>query len=150
MKRFLTHIGFLGFVVFFMACEKRNPDPIPNCTVSLVIHRDNLDSDLAAGRMKTFNSGRGYAGCNGVVVINLGNDEFLAFERYCPNDWRYDGVVVKHQNLAQEMPNHFECNVCKTKFNILDGQPMSGAVSRFPMRAYKVTKRSAVEFFVHN
>jgi hypothetical protein len=139
MKKNFTHIiCFWCLVTFFGACKDRNPDPIPHCPVYIIIYRDSRDSDLAIGRMKTFNNGRGDAGCYGVVVVNLNNEDFLAYEMGCPNDWRYGGMIVKHELSAREMPDYFECSECKTKFSILDGQPMPGAVSRYPMKAYRV------------
>jgi hypothetical protein len=153
MKNFFRYfVCFLGLFALLSGCRDQNPDPIPSCQVSIIIWRDSHDNKLAPGMIRTFNSGRGYAGCDGVVVLNLDDIEFLAYDRSCPNCWRYFGTVIEHKDDVQPRPTNFQCSICESKFDILDGQPMSGAVSRYPMKKYKVSPHpqgGSKAFLVH-
>ncbi|MCL2414541.1 MAG: hypothetical protein FWC94_04730 [Bacteroidales bacterium] len=135
--------------LFLSSCNRGdgNPHQIPICTVHIDIYLDSFDRDLVPGRVKTFNNARGMAGCyghrnGGVVVINLNGDDFLAWDMACPNDHWMGGVVIPFHSLAQAMPDYFHCSMCDTRFNPLDGQPMTGAATRFVMRQYSVTRVS--------
>ena len=141
--------------LLFFSCRDGdgNPHPIMVCTVSIPINRNSHDNDFAPGRMKTFNSGRGQAGCyGGIVVLNINDEEFLAWDMACPNDHFYGCRVVVFSQLAQEMPVHFEGTLCRTRFNPLDGRPMAGSATRFVMRGYQVSPVAGRpgEFRVHN
>jgi len=170
MKKYLTNtVWFLILVVFGLSCDnERNPYPIGNCTVSFVIQLDGWHSDFAPGRMKTFNraNSAGHTGCyDGIVVLNLDNENFLAYDMACPNDHFYGCMVIDFHpghrefptdSLRPDLPPHFRCSCCNTRFNILDGRPMRGADTRYPMKSYKITiqQRSLtgnpVRILVHN
>jgi nitrite reductase/ring-hydroxylating ferredoxin subunit len=145
MKKFFAYfICFLSFVMFFGSCKgDGNPNPIPNSTVNFIIDLNSSDSRFTIGTMKTFNNTRGYTGYygsvgGGVVVLRMGDDEFLAYDMACPNDHYYYCFVAEFQGLQQDMPQHFECSCCKAKFNILNGVPISSP-KKYAMKKYQVT-----------
>jgi len=157
MKKYLTNtVWFLILAVLCLSCkDERNPYPIGNCTVFFIIYLDGFHSDFVPGRMKTFNRGNsgGHTGCyDGIVVLNLDGENFLAYDMACPNDHYYGCMVIDFHSGTREFPAHFECACCKTKFNILDGRPMAGAQTRYPMKKYKVSPVSGQrrQFEVHN
>jgi len=167
MKKFFANtICFLTLVLLLFSCrEERNPYPIPICHVDILIRLDGFDMGFGAGRMKTFNYTRGHAGCygslqywnmgfrGGVVVLNMGGGEFLAYDMACPNDHWHGCTVVEFisDGGTRVIPDYFECSCCKTKFNILSGQPMAGSQTRYSMRSYHVTPiTGGTQFRVHN
>jgi len=140
MRKFLLHTAcFLTFSLLFSSCEEER-SRIPFCQVNIHIDlRSGVDSDLVAGHVKTFDEARGWAGCRGVVVINLNNEDFLAFDMACPDCIWTGGTVIEWQLLAQPIPPYFECSQCNNRFNPLDGRPMRGSDSRYTLRQYQVT-----------
>ncbi|MCY0858938.1 MAG: Rieske (2Fe-2S) protein [Sulfolobaceae archaeon] len=65
------------------------------------------------------------------VVVYLGGNKFVAFERYCPHlrcDLFKYGVIIGDEVICQ---CHF------THFSLTDGKPIKGATNK-PLRVYKV------------
>jgi len=147
MQKFFTNtVHFLILALLFFSCRDGdgNPHPIPLCVVSIDIDQRGLDNDFVPGRMKTFDDRRGPAGCygnrgGGIVVINLNDEEFFAWDMACPNNHFAGCIVVQFRLTSQEIPTYFECSLCKIRFNPLDGTPISG--SRYVMRRYRATRQ---------
>jgi len=148
VKRFYIYtVCFLTLALLVFSCNDGdgNPHRIPICTVSIDIDQRSHDNDFAPGRIKTFDHRRGPSGCygswnGGVVVVNIDNEDFRAFDMACPNDHWLGGVVIEWQLLSREIPPYFQCAMCNTRFNPLDGTPMEGAATRYVMRQYSVTR----------
>ena len=154
MQKFLLYTTcFFVLSLLFSSCEDERTR-IPFCQVDIRTVQGMDTWVLFPGQMKTFNEGErpgGWAGCRGVVVINLNNEDFLAFDMACPNCvWVGGATVVEWQLLAQPMPNYFHCTMCNTRFNPLDGRPMQGAETPYTMRQYRVTRLSEWELHIHN
>ena len=138
MRKFLLYITcFLALSLLFSSCGEEQ-SRIPFCQVSILIDLRGHDGDLVAGQVKTFDEGRGWAGCRGVVVINTGG-EFLAFDMACPDCIWVGGVVIQHRFQAQQIPDALECSQCSNRFNPLDGRPMQGSLTRYTLRQYQVS-----------
>ena len=153
MKQIFTpFIYFFSLALLLGSCEDSNTYPIPNNTVDIVIFLDGYDNTFAIGQVKTFNSGRGYAGYLGVVVYRSGPDEFLAYDMACPND-HYNGCkIIEHSSDATAPPSDLclQCSkCCKAKFSLLDGYPQ-GSTYKYPLKSYKVTKINDYRFRIHN
>ena len=154
IKKICHLICFLSIVALLGGCnDDRNPYPIPNYyPVNISILLDSFDSDLAIGRVKTFNSQRGSAGYFGVVVYRYGAEDFYAYDMACPND-HYSGCTVIEHSLTATDPHglNLECSrCCKTKFSLLSGYPVETTFYKYPLRQYQVTKVRDRQFLVYN
>ncbi len=70
----------------------------------------------------------GYAG---IIVYHYSDDEFLAYDLACPNDYQ-QGCKVEYNNSDLML----KCTCCGTTFSILDGFPRNNA-DAYPSPLYK-------------
>ena len=74
-------------------------------------------------------------GHRGVVVVRTGLDEFVAYERTCPND-----STTAVEISADYGEAILECPECHSLFSVYaDGAPMNGNVSPCPLYKYSTT-----------
>ena len=129
----MKHIKYILLGVFLclaISCD-RNDFPIPRVPVNFWIYPNDvnfLDLNYYGGHM--YFTG----GVNGIVVYRLGEWEFTAFDRACPNDWEDPEayVVVEDDGIT------LRCRQCGTLYNILDGGKIKGA-SKYPLKQYYTT-----------
>ena len=153
MRKFLLYTtSFFALSLLFSSCNEE-VNRIPFCQVDIRT-MDGIDSWISfPWHMKTFNERErpgGWAGCRGVVVLNLNNDDFLAFDMACPNCIWVGGTVVEWHEFAQPIPDHFHCRLCDTRFGIMDGRPLAGSDTRYGMRQYHVERLSNGQLHIRN
>jgi len=73
-----------------------------------------------------------YGGYNGILIFRKSMDEFVAFERACPNDPLTTGAQVKVEASGITC----SCPICGSKFIMTDGTPYEGP-SHFPLKQYQ-------------
>ncbi len=104
---------------------------IPNVSVDVYINiLDPSYSSLAGlGAWKYVNGGS-----KGIIVFNLDNETYLAYERHCPHDPENEcsQVVVDETNLIAVD------SCCMTKYQLLDGNPISGP-GTIPLLTYRTS-----------
>ncbi|MCL2028631.1 MAG: hypothetical protein FWG79_09145 [Bacteroidales bacterium] len=165
-KNFIPIVCFLGLVIVLESCSERNRNPIPDCMVNFMIDRSSTEILFGAQHIKTFNNSNssGYTGCygdvrygGGVVVVNINDVDFLAYDMACPYDHYYGGMIVKFQISPQPIPTDtegrqvFECSHCKTKFDVMTGGAIKGGATKYPLKRYTVAPGSVpLRFFVQN
>lgn len=75
---------------------------------------------------------QGYAG---IIVYHHTNDEFLAFDLACPNDFQ-NGCSVEYKSSELIL----ECKCCGTTFSIFDGYPRNNAdIYPSPLHQYSAS-----------
>ncbi|MDR1973510.1 MAG: hypothetical protein LBQ31_02430 [Bacteroidales bacterium] len=100
--------------------------PVP--AVSFNVYPRGIDYDLRTiGGYKIFTS-QGYAG---IIVYHYMENEFLAFDLACPNDYQ-QGCKVEYNSSTLLL----ECKCCGTTFSIFDGFPRNN-VDIYPCPLHK-------------
>ncbi|MDR0619211.1 MAG: hypothetical protein LBG17_04870 [Bacteroidales bacterium] len=105
---------------------------IPVPAVSFNVYPYSMDYGLATmGSYMIFQS-HGYAG---IIVYHYTNDEFLAFDLACPNDFQ-NGCSVEY--ISSELV--LKCKCCGTTFSIFDGYPRNNAdIYPSPLHQYSTS-----------
>ena len=139
-------IVFLFLVSFLTSCSKDNNDVIPDAYIDFYISlNDPLFFDLSVPLgfeyvdASTNNLGSKAAGYdnNGIIIFRSQEYEFYAFDRTCPHDYALNGISVK---VNVEDMLYAVCPECKSKYALPNfGTPVSGSVSRYPLKNYKTS-----------
>ncbi len=139
-------IIFLLFASFLISCSKNKNDVIPDVYIDFYISLNdpqffNLTAPLnyVYVNASTNNMGSKAAGYdnNGIIIFRSQEYEFLAFDRTCPYDYSVNGLSV--QVNAEDMI-YAVCPECKSKYALPNfGTPLSGSVSRYPLKNYKTS-----------
>ena len=135
MKRFVACIHLL----LICSCSKITESDIPYSRVLFELNLTYSDKDLVPLlSFKEFTAPRlagestGYAG---LIIVHSYQDQFMAYDRCCPNEAQRDIVIVPGDNDGTAT-----CPKCKTIYDISNGGiPYSGP-SKFALRRYGVTK----------
>jgi len=73
----------------------------------------------------------GYLG-NGIVLVNVGNFEYKAYDATCPYELNEDcNVVVDKSSISL-----IECKCCGSKYEVTFGAVSKGP-SNYPLKTYK-------------
>jgi nitrite reductase/ring-hydroxylating ferredoxin subunit len=128
MRKFLL----LFLITFFFSCEKNNTnDILPNIDVNVVLDL-NLPEYIQLKTPSNWVYVQG--GLQGIVVQNtgIGNPNFKAFERACPNNdctspMTFDGSLK------------LKCSCDNSEYSIIDGSPQTAGNIHFA-REYKVNQ----------
>jgi nitrite reductase/ring-hydroxylating ferredoxin subunit len=115
----------------FLACKKKNKDPIPESYVNFYL---NISSTIYLNLASVGGSEYITGGYKGIVVYRKSSEEFVAFERACPNDWEIDSAFVS----VEPSDLILKCKSCTSEFLILDGSVVKGP-SELPLKQYKTT-----------
>jgi len=140
------------FILFFtitlslLSCKKEKNDVIPDVYVDFYISlSDPLFFDLAVPlnfvyvNASTNNLGSKAAGYdnNGIIIFRSQEYEFLAFDRTCPHDYAVNSLSVQ---VNVEDMLYAVCPECKSKYALPNfGTPLSGSVSKYPLKNYKTS-----------
>mgnify|MGYP003736344133 FL=1 len=103
----------------FCSCKKDIQDPIPDVYV-------NFSMNISSTFYIELSSVGGWVnvsgGYKGITVYRLSSEEFVAFERACPYDWKVDSAVVNVEPSGLIM----KCPSCGSEFLIIDGSVVNG------------------------
>jgi hypothetical protein len=141
---FFIIISLFAFVS--LSCQKEKNDVIPDVYVDFYISLNDpqffsLTAPLnyAYVNASTNNMGSKAAGYdnNGIIVFRSQEYEFLAFDRTCPYDFAVNAISVK---VNVEDMLYAVCPECKSKYALPNfGTPLSGSVSKYPLKNYKTS-----------
>ena len=83
-------------------------------------------------------------GYRGIVLFRKSQDEFMAYERTCPNDPGEDGarISVEASGITAQ------CPVCGSKYILLDGSTYEGP-SHYPLKQYQTNYDGSL-LYVYN
>ena len=118
--------------LFLAACGK---DTVCNVPIGLTNFQIEPNSALYYG----LNNVGGYeyltGGHRGVIVVRIARDQFVAYERTCPEDGTTPVVVSDDWGSAL-----LECPACHSCFiTETDGLPMEGSATKCPLYQYGTT-----------
>jgi len=133
---------FLGIILsLIVGCKGYDHPDFPKVPVNFYIYPNDVSYyDLM------YHGGHMYftGGVNGIVVYRLGDWEFTAFDRACPNDWDKSDAYVAMESSGIIL----KCNRCGSTYNILDGGKVSGT-SKYPLKQY-FTKYDGMRLRIHS
>jgi hypothetical protein len=115
----------------FFACKKKNKDPIPEAYISFYL---NISSTLYLNLATVGGWEYITGGYKGIVIYRKSSEEFIAFERACPNDWEIDSAFVSVEPSGLIL----KCKSCSSEYLILDGSIVKGPTS-IPLKQYKTS-----------
>tara|TARA_B100001778_G_C18101538_1_gene411980 strand:- start:17 stop:433 length:417 start_codon:yes stop_codon:yes gene_type:complete len=120
----------LPTVVFLCSC-KNQYEGIPNINVNLYINIQNPQYQNLSG-MGSWAYVEG--GSKGIIVFNLDNDNFLAYERHCPYD-----PQNSCSKISVDETNLFAVDTCcSSKYQLIDGSVIDGPGS-LPLKGYNTS-----------
>ncbi|HNX06083.1 MAG TPA: hypothetical protein PKL96_00715 [Bacteroidales bacterium] len=128
IKRYHLFLIISFSVLIFISCKKEIQDPIPDVYV-------NFSMNISSTFYIELSSVGGWVnvsgGYRGITVYRLSSEEFVAFERACPFDWKVDSAVVSVEPSGLIM----KCPSCSSEFLIIDGSVVNGP-SALGMKRY--------------
>jgi len=105
--------------LIFCSCKKEIQDPIPDVYV-------NFSMNISSTFYIELSSVGGWVnvsgGYKGITVYRLSSEEFVAFERACPFDWKIDSAIVNVKPSGLIL----KCPACSSEFLIIDGSIVNG------------------------
>jgi len=105
--------------LIFCSCKKEIQDPIPDVYV-------NFSMNISSTFYIELSSVGGWVnvsgGYKGITVYRLSSEEFVAFERACPFDWKIDSAIVNVDQSGLIL----KCPACSSEFLIIDGSIVNG------------------------
>lgn len=126
-------ILILFLVILIVACGKDNEHPVPFAPY--------LGSAICINDVEYFNlqnvygmvilENEGYLG-NGIVLVNIGNNEFKAYDATCPNEVNGDCKIVADKSSV----SFVVCKCCGSTFELSFGDVSKGP-SNYPLKKYK-------------
>ena len=125
-KSFLTYLLFFSLI----SCKNRYEE-IPLVRVNLFINTQNPQYQNLSG-LGSWAYVNG--GSKGIIVFNLDNENYVAYERHCPFDPenRCSQVAVDETNL------YAIDTCCKSRYQLIDGSSIDGSGS-LPLKAYNTS-----------
>jgi nitrite reductase/ring-hydroxylating ferredoxin subunit len=144
----IIFIIFLLLPFFLTSCNKDKNDVIPDVYVDFNISLNDVEfSSLTAPLTSAYVSAStnniglyaaGY-GNNGIIVFRYVEDEFLAYDRTCPHDFKVNNKSVQI-NIIDDI--YAICPECSTKYALPSyGTPASG-IGQYPLKNYKTAFNS--------
>tara|TARA_B100000963_G_C22397809_1_gene567420 strand:- start:261 stop:677 length:417 start_codon:yes stop_codon:yes gene_type:complete len=120
----------LPSVALLLSC-KNQYDGIPNVSVNVYINIQNPQYQHLSG-MGSWAYLEG--GSKGIIVFNLDNENFLAFERHCPYD-----PQNSCSKISVDETNLFAVDTCcSSKYQLIDGSVIDGPGS-LPLKGYSTS-----------
>ena len=118
-------------VILAVAGCKNQYQGIPNVNVDVCIYiQDPSYQNLAGIGSWAYVEG----GSKGIVVYNLDNETYLAYERHCP----YEPENTCSQVSIDDSNFFLEDTCCTSKYQLVDGSVVSGPAS-LPLKAYRTS-----------
>jgi hypothetical protein len=134
---------FLLTALSLLSCKKEKNDVIPNVYTDFYISLNDPEFFILTAPLtsvyvssSTNNIGVGAAGYNnnGLIIFRYTEDEFFAYDRTCPHDFKVNNKSVKI-NIVDDI--YAICPECSTKYALPGyGTPASG-IGRYPLKNYK-------------
>jgi nitrite reductase/ring-hydroxylating ferredoxin subunit len=130
----------LPFLLVF-ACKKDNPeDQIPYAYINIYIEPNStmyLPLNVVGGSVYLTAA----SPSKGLIVYRTGVDEFVAFERTCPNDPanNCDTGPVKIEHAGTTAVD----SCCMSRFILQDGSVFAGP-SKYPLRSYRTEYNGSI------
>ena len=121
---------FAVAILALTACKKEAPAPeIPYVYVNFSIDPNSpmYDKLNVVNGWETLTGGY-----NGILIFRPGVEDFVAFERACPYDPKTEGAQVR----VEEGGTTCICPICKSRYIMTDGTPLSGP-SRYTLKQYQ-------------
>ncbi|MFZ4402043.1 MAG: hypothetical protein ACOYO1_18585 [Bacteroidales bacterium] len=128
----MKKICFLFLLLFyfssFFSCSKDENETIPYVYVNFSIQPNST----VYQKLNTV-GGWEYitGGYNGIVVYRLSQDEFVAFDRACPYDYKNSCRIVVESSFTTTIDS-----CCGSRFLLNDGSPFKGPAS-VSLKKYK-------------
>jgi len=120
----------LPTVVCLYGC-KNQYEGIPNVNVNVFINIQNPQYQNLSG-MGSWAYIEG--GSKGIIVFNLDNDNFLAYERHCP--YQPENTCSK---ISVDETNLFAVDTCcSSKYQLIDGSVIDGPAT-LPLKRYNTS-----------
>ena len=117
--------------VFFLYGCKNQYEGIPNVNVNVFINIQNPQYQSLSG-MGSWAYVEG--GSKGIIVFNLDNDNFLAYERHCP--YQPENTCSK---ISVDETNLFAVDTCcSSKYQLIDGSAIDGPAT-LPLKRYNTS-----------
>jgi nitrite reductase/ring-hydroxylating ferredoxin subunit len=140
----IIFIIILIFPLFITSCSKEKNDVIPDVYVDFNISLYDpefyiLTAPLTADSVSasTNNIGSPAAGYdnNGIIIFRDGNDEFYAYDRTCPHDFKVNNrsVKVKIDGITAVCPD------CGSIYQLAAYGTPSNGPSQYPLKNYKTS-----------
>lgn len=138
---FWVKSGTIGLFFLFYAgfsCNDDNNDDFPYAYINIYINptsTEYLELNTPGGWVYLV----GQKPSRGILVYRLTMDDFLAYERTCPQD-----PIEPNARIEVEPSNiTVACPVCKSKYIMLDGTPFEGPARR-PLRKYQTSYNGSI------
>jgi nitrite reductase/ring-hydroxylating ferredoxin subunit len=134
--RLFPILGLLSLLLFVASCGR------DECKVSFGATNFHIEPNQAY--YSELNSPGGYmyftGGHRGVIVVRLGYDRFVAYERTCPED---NSTPVE---VSEEWGSTLlECPTCHSCFIVDgDGMPLDGSATNCPLYQYSTNYSGGV------
>jgi len=109
-------------ILLFLSCKKDKSEQIPDVYVNFSL---NIASTLYLELSTVGGWVNVTGGYKGIVIYRMSTDEFVAFDRACPYDWKVDSAIVNVDTSGLVLT----CHSCDSKFLIIDGSVVSGSAS---------------------
>ena len=130
----IKYIFIVVLTVLFNACNPDNEHPVPDVPVyidpPIFIYDAEYNSLLNLYGMVVVKN-QGFMG-NGIVIVNIGNNEFKAYDATCPYEIKQNCIVSADSNSIILV----KCNCCKSQYEITYGAVNLGP-STYPLKTYK-------------
>jgi nitrite reductase/ring-hydroxylating ferredoxin subunit len=127
----ITKFLFLSSILFLNTfCSKEDRNPIPNVSFEVTIPKTTL-VQMGVNSSMIYNGGTP-GGVKGIIIYKKGDNEFVAYERLCPN-YPNDECSLNIDNSITAT-----CPCCKSKFSLVFGSVMEG-VAKHALKEYQTT-----------
>lgn len=141
VKKILKLLCLFVIILCLNACKGDKFREIPVPPVSFVIRPYSMDNELmAVGNHKIFPT-KGY---NGIIVLHMSKDEFVAYDLACPNDYEHACTVAMYKDFYLKDE---EC--CGSTFSTLTGFPIESDYHNI-LHSYNVIWINSTELQVRN
>jgi nitrite reductase/ring-hydroxylating ferredoxin subunit len=128
------YIFTIIFVILLFGCKKEKKHPVPDIPVyeTINIYDAEYNNLLNPYGIVTIKNS-GFEG-NGIIVVNLGNNEFMAYDATCTYEVKKDCKVSPDPNSMTIV----KCNCCGTKYEVTYGSVSEG-IAGYPLKNYKTS-----------
>lgn len=120
MKKILILFLLIGCNSIFFSCSKDESETIPYVYVNFYIQPNStMYYKLNVVGGWEYLTG----GYNGIIVYRMNSDEFVAFDRACPYDYKNGCRIEAESSFTTAIDS-----CCGSRFVLTDGSPFSGPV----------------------
>ena len=159
----MRNIRLLAFlitllIITFTSCKPDKYDPIPNTAIRFTIDINDMEfnalqslggSVVITSATNNFGSRAAGFNHNGILVYRSLIDEFMAFDRTCPNCYATDKLsfIINTEDNASITA---KCSHCETEYFLeYNGMPNSGP-GKYYLKNYKTTLSNGRYLTVYN